>query len=136
MIKGTKVLVIDDEEIIRKMINFMLTDKGCTVTVCKNGKEGIRCFRSENYDIVLTDRKMPEMSGLEVAKSIREIDSNIPIALVSSDIPDTDEAKRSGIDMFLAKPFTYKQLIDLVADPTLLRKLSFFSNSRRSEIIL
>ena len=132
MIEKTRILVIDDEKMIREMISIMLVRKGCKVTICKNGKEGIHCFVAGNYDIILTDLVMPEMSGFEVAEIVRKLDPYVPIALVTSDAPDINsiEAKnRFGIDMLLAKPFTFDQLIGLVANAMKLRKTREISYS-------
>ena len=121
----TRVLIIDDERMLREMMCIMLASNGCTVTACKDGKEGIQHFRSGNYDVILTDLKMPEMSGFEVAEAVRGLDPNVPIALVTGGAADISgmEVKRFGIDMMLAKPFTLKQLTNLVANAMELRKM-------------
>lgn len=124
MIEETRVLLIDDEEILREVMSMMLTNCGCMVVTCKDGKEGIRNFMDGNYDVILTDLVMPEMSGFEVAEAVRKLDQNIPIALVTGNAPNINgsEVKRNGIDMFLAKPFTLEQLTGLVANAIKLRK--------------
>ena len=120
----TRVLVIDDERMLREMICLILANNGYTVTACKNGKEGIHHFRSGNYDVILTDLKMPEMSGFEVAETVRKSDTDVPIALVTANAPNISnmEVKRFGIDMLLAKPFTFKQLTNLVVNAMELKK--------------
>lgn len=98
MIEGTKVLVIDDEKMLREMIDLVLTSEACSVTACSDGKEVIQYFRSGNYDVILTDLIMPGMSGIEVAERIREFDPYVPIALVSSNALDVaNEAGRLGL---------------------------------------
>jgi len=121
----TRILVIDDEEMLRELMCIMLASNGYTVTACKNGKEGIQYFRSGNYDIILTDLKMPEMSGFEVAEAIRQLDLDVPIALVTANAPSLSsmEVKRFGIDILLAKPFTLKQLTNLVTSAMELKKM-------------
>jgi len=124
MIEETKVLLIDDEEILREMMSMMLASNGYTVVTCKDGKEGVQHFTSGNYDVILTDLVMPKMSGFDVAETVRKFDPHIPIALVTGNALDINvsEVKRRGIDMLLAKPFTYEQLTDLVEDAIKLRE--------------
>ena len=123
MAQNTKVLVIDDNESLRQMITLALTHKGCSVTACKDGKEGVNSFYSGDYDIILTDLQMPKMSGLQVAKTIRRFNPYIPIALISSIASNVaNEAQEYGIDILLDKPFTLEQLNCLVTDAVKLKQ--------------
>ncbi len=126
MIKKTRVLLIDDEEMLREMMSMVLTSNGCKVTACRDGKEGIQYFRNGSYDVILTDLSMPKMSGFEVAETVRNLDPYVPIALVTSDAPciNSIEAKNKfGIDILLAKPFTFEQLTGLLVDAIKLKEM-------------
>ncbi len=68
-----KVLVVDDELLIRTFLKETLSRKGLDVTVAENGKTGIALAKENAYDLVFTDMKMPDITGLEVLKKIKEI---------------------------------------------------------------
>ncbi|MCK4729579.1 MAG: response regulator, partial [Desulfobacterales bacterium] len=69
----SKLLLIDDEESVRKVLGLYLRSKGYEVITAADGKEGIELFQQESPPIVLTDVKMPGMDGIEVLKKIKQI---------------------------------------------------------------
>ena len=79
-----RVLVVDDEEMVRTVLSRLLKLRGHTVTAAASGKEAIDLFRSGDFDIILTDQGMPEMSGRELAYQIRKYDVGVPILLLIS----------------------------------------------------
>lgn len=119
----TRILAVDDEEVICQNIQISMEGTGVTVDYSLDGYnavEKIRQSESEGvpYNVVLLDWKMPDMDGLETARLIRrEIPEHIPIIILTaydwSELEETDEAK--VIDAFLAKPFfltSFRQKID------------------------
>lgn len=66
-----KILVIDDEEGIRHLLDTLLSRKGYTVVLAGSGRKGLELFRRERPDVVVLDLKMPEMDGVSVLKQIR-----------------------------------------------------------------
>ncbi len=69
----SKVLIIDDETAILKMISKVLSRKGYCVEIAENGEEGIKKIESNDYNLILTDIKMPGISGKQVAYSLKDI---------------------------------------------------------------
>lgn len=104
------MLVIDDDPIIRKMVQAYFGAKGFTVTSAKDGKEGVDRFKTGPYDIVITDLMMPEMHGYQVIDIIKSTKrgKNTPTILLTADRnePELDQYDRHGFeDDYLAKPF-------------------------------
>lgn len=78
-----RILVIDDDEMIRIVFKRFLTGKGYVVTCAENGEEGLGLLESENPNLVITDIMMPGTDGLEVVLSMREKHPNIPVIAIS-----------------------------------------------------
>ena len=103
-----KILVADDEQLIRKLIGDALTKDGHTILQAEDGLEAVAVYK-KNTDIslVILDIMMPEIDGWTVCKRIREI-SNVPVMLVSARSQDFDQIMgfESGADDYVTKPFS------------------------------
>jgi GAF domain-containing protein/CheY-like chemotaxis protein len=117
-LRQARILVIDDEDSVRDILSRMLKTKGHQVAVASNGEEGIERFKSEPFDIVLTDLGMPRLSGWEVGKAIKGINPKVPIAMITGWGVELDREKmrESGIDLIISKPFNFDQVIQLVSE--------------------
>lgn len=116
-----RILVIDDEAIVRDSIVAYLEDSGFDVIQAENGSDGVACFNSQRPDIVLCDLRMPSMDGLAVLKQINAKDPNTPFIVVSGAgvMADVVEALRLGASDYLIKP-----IIDLeVLEHSVIRNL-------------
>lgn len=103
-----KILIADDEELIRKLISDCLTKNGHTVLEAENGEEAIKIFESEeDIALAMLDIMMPEVDGWQVCRKIRET-SGIPVMLVSARSQDFDQIMgfESGADDYVTKPFS------------------------------
>ena len=116
--RQARILVIDDEDSVRDVLSRMLKAKGHQVAVAANGEEGIERFRSEPFDLVFTDLGMPKLSGWDVGKTIKTINPKVPIAMITGWGVELDRQKLSenGIDLSIAKPFNFDQVINLVSE--------------------
>ena len=108
-----KVLVVDDEEYVRGILASMLGSMGLESVEAKNGDEGLAAFTNtgDTFIACVIDLTMQGMGGLELLERIREVDSEVPIVLVSGYSPHDvrqKEAKSANIS-FLQKPFTLEQ---------------------------
>lgn len=101
-----RILVIDDDETVRKTIVRMLGKSGYRVISASNGQEGLELFSTERPDLVITDLRMPGMDGLEVLERMSETTAAIPVIVVSGQgtITDAVEALRRGAVDYLIKP--------------------------------
>jgi signal transduction histidine kinase len=116
--RQARILVIDDEDSVRDILSRMLKTKGHLVVVASNGEEGIERFRSEPFDLVLTDLGMPKLSGWDVGKTIKGINPDVPIAMITGWGVELDKDKliESGIDLIVSKPFNFDQVLHLVSE--------------------
>lgn len=103
-----RVLVVDDDAIVREVISTYLTDDGYAVTLAANGRDGLEKFCAAEFDIVLTDRSMPEMEGDELAREVKKRRPGVPVILVTGfgDIMAATGEKPEGVDVVMCKPFT------------------------------
>ena len=69
-----KILVVDDDESILQLVGYLLTHAGYDVVSVKNGEEALKTLRKTEFDLVLTDLAMPDMSGIQVIKAVKEVD--------------------------------------------------------------
>jgi DNA-binding response OmpR family regulator len=113
-----RVLVIDDDEDIRRLLADILTSAGHLVTDASSGAEAVEIFKKGSYDLVLTDLEMPGMSGWEIARSIKKLAPNVMIALITGwgETIDRAHVQESGIDTIVSKPFRIDQILCLTRE--------------------
>ena len=111
-----QILIIDDEPLVRSLLKQILENAGHDVTEAGDGQEGVRCFRENNFDLVITDHGMPVMNGLDAAFRIKKLNPETPVLLITGWQTETDATfqKPSGIDEFITKPFDLEKLVELV----------------------
>lgn len=115
-IRKASILIIEDEEDVRELLNDILSPYGHKITTASHGKEGVEIFQKNHFDIVFTDLGMPHMSGWEVAKAIKEIDPDSAVILVSGWSVQVNDAKveNYGVDLIINKPFGMHQIVQSV----------------------
>ncbi len=103
---ANKILIVDDEEIIVKLLSMSLRSDGYEIVTAYSGEQGLEVFKAESPDIVVTDIKMPGMDGLELLKNIKKIDSEKEVIIVTGhgDIDSTITALQYGASDFINKP--------------------------------
>ncbi|MGA1933641.1 ATP-binding protein [Arcobacter sp. YIC-464] len=132
------ILYVEDDEFIREELVYFLEKKFNNIKIASNGEEGLELFNEYSPDIVITDIKMPKMSGLELSKKIRE-KCKETIIIVSSAHSETnllDEAIEFGIDTFLIKPISLPQLyctVQIAIEKILLKKINANTNEQLDE---
>lgn len=111
MVESSKILIVEDDYEIARIIRDHLNREGFQVTWASTGVEGWEDFKAGNYSLVLVDLMMPEMDGFTLCKTIR-LESDVPILIVSA--KNEDESKVLGLglgaDDYLTKPFSLKEL--------------------------
>jgi CheY-like chemotaxis protein len=115
-----RILVIDDERLALHAIARMLAVEGHDVREAPDGTSGLRLWRDEAADLVVTDIALPDMTGFEVIARLRAEAATVPIIVISgslvvSDLELVRQTKALGALHLLAKPFTCDQLMDAVA---------------------
>jgi len=103
-----QVLVIDDDAVVGRSFDRVLSDKGYEVSTALNGEEALKDMENTDYDVVFTDIKMPGMDGIEVAERIKERCPWTPVVVITGYGTTENEAKASvlGVSGFIRKPLT------------------------------
>ena len=138
---GTKVLVVDDYLINRKIVKGLLEKIGVQVDQAVTGEEALEKIESEDYSLIFMDVHMPGMGGLETTREIRKLSdpkkSSLPVVAITASVlqGDIEECKKAGMDDFIAKPFTKKELINTLTSvlSTGSKKLSMFDSIEEVE---
>ena len=128
---GLKILVVDDEARMRKLVKDFLVNKGFSVIEAANGEEAVDIFFAQkDIALILLDVMMPKMDGWEVCKTIRKY-SKVPIIMLTAKSEERDELQgfALGVDEYISKPFSPKILVARV--DAILRR----SNAAASEVL-
>ena len=115
--RSLHVLVVDDEQMVRDLVTEYLTADGHTFETAKNGREGLEKFCTGRYDVVVTDRAMPEMSGMQLVRFIKRIAPNKPIIMLTGfgDMMKEFDEMPSDIDQLVSKPLTLDEFREALA---------------------
>ena len=134
---SVKILIVDDEADIRKIVRLLLEKKGYSVCEASNGLAAIEAVKGGDIDLVIMDIMMPKMSGIEATAKIREI-SMLPILFLTAKslVRDKEDAYMAGGDDYLVKPFSSTELAMKVE--ALLRRYMVYRgkpNENKNELI-
>ena len=110
---GRRILVVDDEPQIRRIMRAVLVTKGYEVMEAESGENALELIRSERCDLILLDVNLPGISGIDVCKEIRR-SSEIPIVVMSAGEESRAKALDAGADDYLKKPFGVSQIFSCV----------------------
>jgi CheY-like chemotaxis protein len=111
-----RILVIDDDEAVRKLFLLSLEETGYNVYTVSSGMDGIKAFKEGQYDLIFLDLKMPGMNGVETLRKLRKIDRVVPVYIITAFhdefFSQLKKAEEEGMDFdVLRKPFDRRQLI-------------------------
>ena len=113
MVRSTrKILVIDDEDDVRTLLEVRLQRAGYDVVTAPDGREGLRLFYGVRPDLVILDIAMPVMDGWQVLERLREV-SDVPVLMLTAAAQEVDKVKglKSGADDYITKPFSGEELL-------------------------
>ncbi len=115
MSKG-KILVIDDEDIVLISCKRALEPEGYDVKTVKSGVEGLKTAENEDFDIVMTDLKMPDVDGIEVLRIIKERKPAVEVVIMTGyqTVETAVKAIKLGAFDYIEKPFTPEQIISVI----------------------
>lgn len=110
------VLVVDDENTVCNSCRKILTREGYNVEVALSGEEALNKVKGNGFDVLITDWKMPEIDGIEVAKRIKKENPDIAVVMITGypSVESSIQAIRSGVSDYVPKPFTPEELSDAV----------------------
>jgi YesN/AraC family two-component response regulator len=111
--KNKSILIVDDDEMTRKIINAILSEYFEAIDIASDGEEAIRLFREKEYDIVLTDINMPQIDGVSLIRRIKHEKFDQSIVVISS-VESIDEVLSLfdlGIESFIKKPLDFQTIV-------------------------
>ncbi|NSW82096.1 MAG: response regulator [Syntrophothermus sp.] len=113
-----RMLVVDDQKGIRRLLEELFKQEGFEVTVAADGRQAVEEVRKSIPDIVLMDMKMPNMNGIEASEEILNISENIPIILMTAygEIELVEKSQKIGVRRYIVKPFDISVLREMVAE--------------------
>jgi len=116
--KAKRVLVIDDQPIVTDLLVSVLERMNYKSEVASCGRDGVEMFERDRYDLVITDLGMPDISGWEVSKTIKQKNPDVPVIVITGwgIDPDPDKMKDSKVDFIINKPFQIDQLEKIIKD--------------------
>jgi diguanylate cyclase (GGDEF)-like protein len=113
MAQGGSVLVVDDEEVIRRLLSFTFPEAGYTCVTASSAEAALEILKSRSFDFILVDSVMPGLSGLELTKIIKKSHPRTSVIVMTGygDQFMYDRVVETGADDFLKKPFTVKEVL-------------------------
>ena len=114
--RALQILVVEDEPLVREVLSVYLTEDHHQVVMAANGREGLDHFKMREFDLVLTDRAMPEMNGDELAAEIRRLKPNQRVILLTGfgDLMSGAGEHPKDVDLVVSKPFTLNTLREAI----------------------
>ncbi|MEJ2163957.1 MAG: response regulator [Desulfobacterales bacterium] len=111
-----KVLVIDDERIVLDSIMKILKEENFTVDVFMSGRQGLEAATQDDYDLVLTDLRMPDIGGMRILRDVKRFKPAVPVVMVTGfgTVKSAVQAMKLGAAEYLEKPFSPDQLVKAV----------------------
>lgn len=116
-LKRVKTLLVDDDEFIRDSLKIAFTTKGCPIRVAETAEDGLQAIKEEQFDIIISDFRLPGMNGLDFLKLANVTQPQAVNILITAyrDEYCFSEAVRIGVTEFIEKPFSVKVLVNLLA---------------------
>ena len=116
MAKQCRILVVDDAEDAREVLQTLLQDQGYAVAACESVEQALRLLEGTPFDVIITDLRMPRVSGLELVRHVRTTLPDAEVMMITGhpSIEGAVEAVKTGAEHYLAKPFTEQELAEAV----------------------
>ena len=125
MLEGASLLVVDDEEIMREILDSLLTREGYRVRLAASGEEGVELAKTDSFDAVLLDVMMPGMNGLQTLEELKQLDDELPVIMITAfgTSSNTREAFKRGAFDFIEKPFKNDDVLLVARNAVAQRRL-------------
>jgi DNA-binding NtrC family response regulator len=119
------ILLIDDEAIALTNLTHVLKREGYEVTACKDGEAGLEALKRSDFDLVLTDLKMPGIDGMEVLRQVHATEADVPVIMITghATLDSAVEAMKAGDHHYLAKPFRLAEAREVVRSALEMRRI-------------
>ena len=134
--RNVSILVVDDEEIMREILESLLVKEGCRVRLARSGEEGVAAAQAESFDVAIVDVMMPGIDGLETLGEIRRLDDDLPVIMLTAfgTSGNTREAFKRGAFDFIEKPFKHDDVLTAVRNAVSQRQHATESRALRQSV--
>ncbi len=131
-----RILLIDDDVNLSKVLSYQLQQQGFQVDAAANGSEGLEKFLAHEYDIVISDIQMPDVSGIDVLRAVRRQNEDVVVIMITAygSVENAIEACHIGADDYITKPFGKEQLQFVIEKALRLRQLQQENKHLRTEL--
>ena len=126
------ILMIEDDKELCTAVSFRLEQEGFSVTVCHDGEEGLYYMQESPFNLVILDRMLPHMNGIEILKEARSRQIKTPVLMLTArgELDDRLAGLNGGADDYMVKPFAFEELLARIR--CLLRRPAVYQSSSRS----
>ena len=109
---GHKILIVEDDKKMREALHQIMRDEGYVVESAKSGEEALRCVKEKDYDMVISDIKLPGIDGMEVLKTVRKYKPDISVVLITAyaTVDSAVKAMKEGAEDYVTKPFDMEEI--------------------------
>ena len=120
-----RIMIVDDEERLRKLLAMLLSDMKCKLTLAEDGQDALAKYRQARPDLVITDLKMPRLNGLELLKELQQSNADLPVIVITAfgSVESAVEAMKAGAVDYITKPFEEEVIKLAVRKALRLRRL-------------
>ena len=134
-VSRVRIAVVDDEEVMRRLVTEVLTGQGYQVLTFSNPIEALEQVKKENFDLILTDLKMPEMDGMELIKSVHKVNPDIGAIFMTgyASLSSAREAVKEGAYDYILKPFDLNEVRNSV-NKALEKRITAEDKAREKEL--
>src|ERR1700680_3028567 len=107
------ILVVEDEPKLRRLLELQLSDEGFRARSAPDAETGVRLLNTEPFDVIVTDFKLPGMTGLEFLQAVKRIDANLPVIIMTAygTVESAVDAMKAGASDYVLKPFSLAELV-------------------------
>ena len=125
MLQNASVLIVDDEEIMREVLDSLLTREGCSVRLAASGEDAIEFAKTDSFEVAVVDVMMPGIDGLETLDQLKRIDEDLPVIMITAfgTAANTRAAFKRGAFDFIEKPFKNDDVLVVVRNAVAQRRL-------------
>ena len=136
MLHDASVLVIDDEAIMREVLQTLLEPEGCQVSLAASGEDGLVLARSQPFDVAIVDVMMPGIDGIETLDALRRLDEDLPVILItaSASVDRSVAAMKRGAFDYVTKPFKNEKVLVVVRNAAERRRLVIENRTQRESL--
>ncbi len=136
MLKNASVLVIDDEEIMREILQTLLEREQCQVSLATNGEDGLALVRGQPFDVAIVDMMMPGIDGIQTLDELGKIDNDLPVILITAfaSVENAISVMKRGAFDYITKPFKNDEVLVVVRNAVERRRLMIENRTLREAL--